>query len=1677
MSNTNNMNLDIINQSDTIRDFMEKCNDNFSKLSTLSGPAGIQGEQGEQGVPTKPKVPIHAWTKGVEYINDDNYTISVNGNELTDSKYQEGHLIILENAHVYVLEIEDNSLTPQFKIALQSYTQGSVIDGKDAYVHFAYADDANGANMIIPNQNYQAVNAGEESISTFSLTRVVSNNSDISEKPYMGMYCSRSSEPSSNPDIYTWVRIRGRDGDVGSTGPQGPEGPEGPEGPQGSPFTGQNYTIDLQGDMAMVSLNIDRTIRNQSSSCKCTIYAYYGDENVELNLNKDNVSFIVDENKYIDKNLNYKIVNDENNKLILWEATNGKLGEFTISQNNKDVDIEFKPEDTFIFPETTLIFPIQINSTIKDGKDGKTYNFTRKTIWSIKGIVSNFSLEIVPQYRTIKLSDGKYTPDNLKVYVYKLEDGTRTLFDLNEEENQNYKLLYKNYDDTDDAQNWFLYNNGIIIDGSISCLEFRLVKNYDRTDVEKWEIWDYEDVWVVANGIDGKDAHYYHADLGNTESMMVLTTGEKINISSDDNNPIYCAQLRDTSGYSITFNPKFYDGTEEYNSSNGYTIYINLGGEIGDYDGTFKYEWTDNAYTFTVKSVPYGIDMIPITFDVIASNGDETYSDSIPFNIYISTITNIYTLVPSVSAFNTSTGIDGDVISCAVYKNNEEIETTELSNYGLYLKYKIYNNPKEEDYPPQRNEGEPEGIKYGAGGFTAEDVGIEFILYYIEDPIVKSTIPLIKDGTDGEDGNNWQYIFCRLNEYPYPYQSDEGLNQNPSTWYKNTDDNKPHTDPNEEYIHEDFDDIWSDDHQGVDKDHKYEYQSYRKWNKEGKYWGEYTSPTLYSNYSEDGTTPTNISVTVLGYSIEKKETCENAIDINENLINANNSVWRPSISDWGSQVVPGQTIYILNKHTWNTGVVTRSISTTMAGTQGADGTNGKSRVLFYLGSFEDGTLKDKNEDGIYITHIGYLTDTRCDYYIDISGKAWMRIGEDKPEYEVCPNPNEEYTDPKDLFYTYWQESEKVGFLQAGAIHANMINADSLSVNKAFVEAIQTMTIYADEITGKTIKSGEIIPGSDSDSDSDTGDATWQISNKGEGWLASKNIYWDEDGNITINGKINGSIGNENDNVIIDGDLIINSTTTEGGISKPSLILCGKHPYPNIEIDKSEDDQIYKITKTDENRSIVFASGIYSELYKWTLISQNPDNTTDAYIPQDIYTKYSTNLKDQDFNILVETPIDELYIYDETEKFYFPFNEFKSAIISEKKYSPSGINMPPYYTTSCIYLTIDGVRYAYNKPPRTDDFKREGQIETAETIIFSNGEIQTNSLLVKSGDFYGTIHSDGYFSGELKDVTGSINEGLITNSHIYNSNIEIYNDYTLSSTYNDNSKIKKIFELNPSLTIGSGSSSVKLKDVSWKKQDKDAKNDYVATTNKIIGKLWVPKGDENNPSAKISLKIDVSAYQPRMYDGNKTQPMVKIYWRYVGNTNYSVGHNNDDRYLDLYNINIFQSSWIYPENVNENGGLKRTNTSNSGRECKWHGYINDINIESDKDGEIEILAYFAATLTKKQLIDYPSVTFKITEINVTVSATQTFESDSIVIGNNGAIILGGDGGQITTVKNTNIDISNDGSIKLMSSNQNHGIIITDNGIILYNSTRANNLHYANISNGSFSWVEKKNFTTK
>lgn len=854
--------------TDTISQFMEKCNNNFTIISEWGGgPSGVKGDNGDPGFPTKPKVPIHIWRAGVEYaverdnmIADEDIYV-----DLTDVKYQEGHLIILQNAHVYILELQSNtenefSLKPKFVLALQSYNPGDVVDGKSAYVHIAYADSADGTLGFTHGNNTSTIS---EDISTFNLRRDVSGSDSSINKPYMGIYSDNDSVASTNPGNYTWVRIQGAAGEAGAAGPQGPAGPVGPVGPagqKGDSFTGHPYTIDLEGDMSTISLDIDRTRLYDASGdyCECVAHAYYGDENVRLD--KSHVSVILPDE--------YKYLGDE---IVLLSNENSKVGRIEKKQSGKDekgndVVIKFIPDPTFVFPKKTIYFTIHVDTTILDKDDGNEYKFVRDTIWMVKGLMSTFELEILPQYRAIKLfDDGEYYPKNLSVTVYRIEDAERTVFDFNNSLNKDFKLLYKNLDDSE----WLPYpTEGVSTEG-VSCLEFKVVKHYGSTDPDTpEEIWDYEDVWVVS---DGKSIHYYHADLGSTESMMVLTTGEAVNINENsDDDPIYCAELRNDSGYSIIFEPKFYDGTEELE-----VVDVNIASNSGEeyyYDGTFvrqldEIESTDSdgnpitKYKFTVTRVPYGVEMIPMNFDVRAKcitydesgNSDEDHkNDIVSFNIYISNLSNTYSLMPSVSSYNTSTGKTGDTIGCSVFKNNINIPISELDQNALELKYAVYDDETESietlmTYTEPLIYGDDDDIIEDE--FGAKDVAIEFILYYRKKEIARATVPLIKDGIDGRDGDTWQYIFSRSPMYPF---ENTGIS-NPHNWTDNDPTNNENELLGDNGVMVDNAELnWYDDHKGVDSTYRYEYQAYRKWDKDRKCWGQYGNPTLYSNYSESG---------------------------------------------------------------------------------------------------------------------------------------------------------------------------------------------------------------------------------------------------------------------------------------------------------------------------------------------------------------------------------------------------------------------------------------------------------------------------------------------------------------------------------------------------------------------------------------------------------------------------------------------------------------------------------------------------------------------------------------------------------------------------------------------------------------------------------------------------------
>ena len=193
--------IDRIELSDTISQFMEKCNNNFAKIAEVGGgPAGVKGDVGSQGVPTKPKVPIHVWKKGKEYIkeepqkneeNEDVFILNYEEN-LEGEKYQVGHLILLENAHVYRLEVndEDQSLIPKFMYAMDSYDINKINDEKKAHVHFMYANS---------KEELKEQGVSDDKINT-------------NENRYIGICSNNSNQAPTQASDYIWNRM-GDDGE------------------------------------------------------------------------------------------------------------------------------------------------------------------------------------------------------------------------------------------------------------------------------------------------------------------------------------------------------------------------------------------------------------------------------------------------------------------------------------------------------------------------------------------------------------------------------------------------------------------------------------------------------------------------------------------------------------------------------------------------------------------------------------------------------------------------------------------------------------------------------------------------------------------------------------------------------------------------------------------------------------------------------------------------------------------------------------------------------------------------------------------------------------------------------------------------------------------------------------------------------------------------------------------------------------------------------------------------------------------------------------------------------------------------------------------------------------------------------------------------------------------------
>ena len=304
-----------------------------------------------------------------------------------------------------------------------------------------------------------------------------------------------------------------------------------------------------------------------------------------------------------------------------------------------------------------------------------------------------------------------------------------------------------------------------------------------------------------------------------------------------------------------------------------------------------------------------------------------------------------------------------------------------------------------------------------------------------------------------------------------------------------------------------------------------------------------------------------------------------------------------------------------------------------------------------------------------------------------------------------------------------------GHLAHGAISWN-------SEGKLETSGIVADDIKGDTIEGKTLKSSEKIDG--------TEDATWQIDRTGAGWLAQKNIQWYADGNLEIKGKIKGSLGDANENVAIDGDLIIKNHDST------TLVLSGNHNYENsLDIENTR------------GRAINFASGMTDTLYRWNIEASQPvtvgDDLQENYMPTILYTKYEyADSKNG-------TEVAELY-YENDGKFFVWF-EYDSAIVNSRTVVNTG-SAVEYQEGAYITITKNSIKYKYNYDTSTSIADNvSAQIDTANTTIMSDGTIYTNAIVANSGQYYGDIDSSGIFKGELTNASGTLKNVNVKNATI------------------------------------------------------------------------------------------------------------------------------------------------------------------------------------------------------------------------------------------------------------------------------------------------------------------------
>ena len=173
------------------------------------GPQGVQGLQGPKG---DQGIPGQRGADGRTQYTHIAYADNAYGNGFSQTATNKSYIGIYQDFNP-----TDSTTPSSYRWTKWKGDDGANgipgpkgTDGKTPYIHFAYANSANGT-------------------SGFSV-------SDSTNKEYIGTYTDFTEADSTNPNLYKWTKIKGADGakgDKGEQGDRGLQGPAGPAGPQG----------------------------------------------------------------------------------------------------------------------------------------------------------------------------------------------------------------------------------------------------------------------------------------------------------------------------------------------------------------------------------------------------------------------------------------------------------------------------------------------------------------------------------------------------------------------------------------------------------------------------------------------------------------------------------------------------------------------------------------------------------------------------------------------------------------------------------------------------------------------------------------------------------------------------------------------------------------------------------------------------------------------------------------------------------------------------------------------------------------------------------------------------------------------------------------------------------------------------------------------------------------------------------------------------------------------------------------------------------------------------------------------------------------------------------------------------------------------------------------------------